>query len=46
MIWMMAFAAVRVPSQMARSTKRLAVFTVQRFAGPMKVLVVPLTVIL
>ena len=37
---MMAFAATMMASQIVRSAARFAVLTVQRFAGPMKVLVV------
>ena len=37
---MMAGAATMMVSQMARSAARFAILTVQRSAGPMKVLVV------
>ena len=36
----MAFAAIMLASQMARSAARFVVLTVQMLAGPMKVLVV------
>jgi hypothetical protein len=37
---MKATAMIKVPNQIARSTARLVIFTVQRSTGPTKVLVV------